>query len=116
MVPLPSAYVIAGMDTTINAIGDTALLFARHPQAYQEVRAEPALIGPALAVSEMSRIVVDFDRCEGHGLCEQTAPEVFRLDDEGELQLTHEEVAPVDERAVAAAVRVCPVAALKVRP
>ncbi|TPQ23406.1 ferredoxin [Streptomyces sporangiiformans] len=64
----------------------------------------------------MSRIVVDFDRCEGHGLCEQTAPEVFRLDDEGELHLTHEDVAPEDERAVAAAVRVCPVAALKVQP
>ena len=63
----------------------------------------------------MPRIVVDFGRCEGHGLCEQTAPEVFRLDDEGELHLTHEEVAPGQESAVAAAVRVCPVAALQVR-
>ncbi|MEH0574453.1 MULTISPECIES: ferredoxin [Streptomyces] len=64
----------------------------------------------------MTRIVVDFDRCEGHGLCEQTAPEVFRLDDEGELHLTHEKVAPHHESAVAAAVRVCPVAALRVQP
>jgi ferredoxin len=64
----------------------------------------------------MPRIEVDFDRCEGHGLCEQTAPDVFRLDDEGELHLTHEEVTPERESAVAAAVRVCPVAALKVRP
>ncbi len=63
----------------------------------------------------MSRIVVDFDRCEGHGLCEQTAPAVFRLDDEGDLHLTHEEVAPEHESTVAAAVRVCPVAALKVQ-
>ncbi|KDN75577.1 3Fe-4S ferredoxin [Streptomyces olindensis] len=64
----------------------------------------------------MSRIVVDVERCEGHGLCEQTAPEVFRLDDDGELHLTHEEVAPERESAVAAAVRVCPVAALRLQP
>lgn len=64
----------------------------------------------------MTRIVVDFDRCEGHGLCEQTAPEVFQLDDEGELRLTGEEVTAEHEGAVAAAVRVCPVAALKVQP
>lgn len=62
----------------------------------------------------MSKILVDFDRCEGHGLCEQTAPEVFRLNDEGELHLTREEVGPKDENSVAAAVRVCPVAALRV--
>ncbi|KUN88182.1 monooxygenase [Streptomyces griseoruber] len=51
VVPLLSAYVIASMDTTINAIGNTILLFARHPQAYQEVRAEPALVGPAFEES-----------------------------------------------------------------
>jgi ferredoxin len=64
----------------------------------------------------MPRIEVDFDRCEGHGLCEQTAPEVFRLDDEGQLHLTRDEVAPEQQSLVAAAVRVCPVAALKVLP
>lgn len=64
----------------------------------------------------MTRILVDHDRCEGHGLCEQTAPEVFRLDDEGELHLTHEEVAAEQRGVVAAAVRVCPVAALRIQP
>lgn len=64
----------------------------------------------------MTRIVVDLGRCEGHGLCEQTAPEVFRLDDEGELHLTRDEVDAEHESVVAAAVRVCPVAALKVQP
>lgn len=63
----------------------------------------------------MTRILVDSDRCEGHGLCEQTASEMFRLDDEGELHLTQEEVPAEHESAVAAAVRVCPVAALKVQ-
>jgi ferredoxin len=64
----------------------------------------------------MTGIVVDLERCEGHGLCEQTAPEVFRLDDEGELHLTRDTVDAEHESAVAAAVRGCPVAALKVQP
>jgi len=62
------------------------------------------------------RIDVDYDRCEGHGLCEQTAPEVFRLDDEGSLHLARDEVATEQQSLVAAAVRVCPVAALKLQP
>lgn len=56
----------------------------------------------------MTGIVVDFERCEGHGLCEQTAPEVFRLDDEGELHLTRDTVGAEHESAVAAAVRGVP--------
>lgn len=62
----------------------------------------------------MSRIDVDFDRCEGHGLCEQAAPEIFRLDDEGELDLLVTDV-PADMLAKAeAGARVCPVAALRI--
>lgn len=63
----------------------------------------------------MSRIDVDRDRCEGHGLCEQTAPEVYRLDDDGELEvLVHDLPAELVAKAEAGA-RVCPVAALRVR-
>ncbi|MFD5593968.1 cytochrome P450 [Streptomyces griseorubiginosus] len=51
VVPLLSAYVTASMDTTINGIGNTILLFAQHPDAYQQVRAEPALLGPAFEES-----------------------------------------------------------------
>ncbi|MFG2469736.1 cytochrome P450 [Streptomyces canus] len=51
VVPLLSAYVVASMDTTINGIGNTILLFAQHPEAYQEVRTEPALLGPAFEES-----------------------------------------------------------------
>lgn len=64
----------------------------------------------------MPRIVVDFDRCEGHGLCEQAAPDVFRLDDEGVLHLALDDVDAEQESVVAAAARVCPVAALQVQP
>ena len=51
VVPLLGAYVTASMDTTINAIGNTILLFARNPQAYQEVRADWTLIGSAFEES-----------------------------------------------------------------
>ena len=59
------------------------------------------------------RILLDRPRCEGHGLCEEAAPGLMHLDDDGELVLHHEEV-PGDLLAAAnAAVRVCPVAALR---
>lgn len=59
------------------------------------------------------RVEVERDRCEGYGFCEQSAPEVFRLDDEGELEILQHELP--DERGpeAEAAVRLCPVAALR---
>ncbi len=63
----------------------------------------------------MATIEVDRDRCEGHGLCEQTAPEVYRLDDDGEVELLVGEVPPELLVTAEAGARVCPVAALRVR-
>jgi ferredoxin len=60
------------------------------------------------------RVEVNFDRCEGHGMCEAMAPEVFELDDDGNLihhyegRDMHGDIAAAAERAVGA----CPVAAL----
>lgn len=62
------------------------------------------------------RLSVDYDRCEGHGLCAEQAPEVFELDDEGELTVLIDEVADVPEGLVAStrrAITSCPVAALR---
>jgi ferredoxin len=59
------------------------------------------------------RILLDRPRCEGHGLCEEAAPSLLHLDDEGELVLDRDEVGPTDLAAANAAVRVCPVAALR---
>uniref|UniRef100_A0AAU3H207 Ferredoxin n=1 Tax=Streptomyces sp. NBC_01401 TaxID=2903854 RepID=A0AAU3H207_9ACTN len=59
------------------------------------------------------RIVLDRPRCEGHGLCEEAAPQLMHLDDEGELLLDREEVDEADAALANAAVRVCPVAALR---
>ena len=59
------------------------------------------------------RIVLDRPRCEGHGLCEEAAPALMHLDDDGELVLDVVEVSDADTAAAGAAVRVCPVAALR---
>jgi ferredoxin len=59
------------------------------------------------------RIELDRPRCEGHGLCEEAAPALMHLDDDGELVLDSPEVDGADLGAANAAVRVCPVAALK---
>ncbi|MER6330481.1 ferredoxin [Streptomyces sp. NPDC001034] len=59
------------------------------------------------------RIVLDRARCEGHGLCEEAAPQLMHLDDEGELVLDREEVDGADTAAANAAARMCPVAALR---
>lgn len=67
-------------------------------------------------MSNTVTIALDRPRCEGHGLCEEAAPRLMHLDDEGELVLDVAEVDAADAKSLAAAraaARVCPVAALK---
>ncbi|MGW1060388.1 ferredoxin [Micromonospora rubida] len=59
------------------------------------------------------RILLDRPRCEGHGLCEEAAPDLMHLDEDGELVLDREEISDADAAPANAAVRVCPVAALR---
>ena len=59
------------------------------------------------------RIELDEPRCEGHGLCEEAAPRLMHLDDNGMLILDQVEVEGADLEAAKTAVRVCPVAALR---
>lgn len=59
------------------------------------------------------RIVVDRDLCQGHGVCEGEAPELFEVSKKGELTVLVE-TPPDSLRAQAeAAVRYCPTHALK---
>lgn len=60
------------------------------------------------------KIVLDRPRCEGHGLCEEAAPRLMHLDEDGELVLDVEDVDGSDLDAAKAAARVCPVAALQI--
>jgi ferredoxin len=54
------------------------------------------------------KVIVDYDRCEGHGRCVLTAPEVFALreDDQSHVLIEHPgaELRPKIEQAV----RLCP--------
>lgn len=63
-----------------------------------------------------THIELDRPRCEGHGLCEEAAPGLMHLDDDGELVIDAPELDAADAAALEAAraaVRVCPVAALR---
>jgi cytochrome P450 len=46
--PLLSAYVSAGMDTTINAIGSAMLLFGQNPDQWRKLQDDPTLLRPAI--------------------------------------------------------------------
>lgn len=41
-------YIAPSLDTTISAIGYAVLLFARHPEQWHRLRAEPALVGNSI--------------------------------------------------------------------
>jgi ferredoxin len=61
----------------------------------------------------MARVELDRDRCEGHGQCEMMAPEIYRLDNDGELEILLSEVEPNQRLSAEAGVMACPVAALR---
>ncbi|WP_041318939.1 ferredoxin [Mycolicibacter sinensis] len=61
------------------------------------------------------KVSVNGGRCEGHGMCEATAPDFFTLDEDGYSSIGSDKVVPPGrERAVRLGVESCPVAALTV--
>ena len=60
------------------------------------------------------RVVVDRDLCQGHGVCESEAPEVFAVSKDGVLTVLWEEPAENGRGAVEQAVRFCPTGALSI--
>jgi ferredoxin len=59
------------------------------------------------------KLEIDRPRCEGHGLCEEAAPDLLHLDDDGEVVFDVEEFGDEALERARAAVRICPVAALR---
>jgi ferredoxin len=58
------------------------------------------------------RIVVDYDRCTGNGICESAAPEHFEVQDDGSLEVLAEQVDEEHLSEVREAVAGCPTEAL----
>lgn len=60
------------------------------------------------------KIVVDWDKCEGHGMCEAMAPGYFELDDDDSLTVL-DDAPPESARShVSAAAQSCPALALSI--
>jgi ferredoxin len=60
------------------------------------------------------KVLVDMDVCQNHGQCVFSAPQVFELDDEGDLVQLQGEVGEDLREAVEEAADVCPVQAITI--
>jgi ferredoxin len=60
------------------------------------------------------RIVVDRDLCQGHGVCESEAPEIFSVSKKGVLTVINENPAEDQRPLVEQAVAFCPTKALTI--
>lgn len=58
------------------------------------------------------KIVVDWNRCQGIGICESIMPDVFEVDQDGQMVLHTDNVMDGEESAAADAVASCPSEAL----
>ena len=58
------------------------------------------------------RIVVDYDRCTGNGVCQSAAPGFFEVQDDGSLEVLAEQVDGAHLNEVREAVVGCPTEAL----
>ena len=58
------------------------------------------------------RIVADYGKCEGLGMCEAMASDYFELDDDEQMHILDENPPEADRGHVHAAVQACPVLAL----
>jgi ferredoxin len=60
------------------------------------------------------RIVVDRGLCQGHGVCESEAPDLFTVSKKGDLTVLDERPARSQRRALELAVKYCPTHALSI--
>ncbi len=60
------------------------------------------------------KVVVDVSLCNLHGLCLETVPEVFKIGDDGVLQVLNETPSEGLRAKVDQAVRECPTGAISI--
>lgn len=61
------------------------------------------------------KIVVDYDLCEANAICMDIAPEIFKVDENDELQLLVENPPEGLRSRVEEAVRLCPRQAISIQ-
>ncbi|MET7395132.1 ferredoxin [Dactylosporangium sp. NPDC005572] len=62
------------------------------------------------------KVVADFAKCTGLGICESLLPDRFEVGAGGEVVLLRQDVAEEDRAAVEEAVAGCPTMALRLEP
>jgi ferredoxin len=60
------------------------------------------------------KVIVDFAKCTGLGICESMAPEFFEVNDDGELVLLRDDITDDELQSVEEAVSGCPTEALRI--
>lgn len=60
------------------------------------------------------KVVVDFVKCTGLGICESMAPDFFEVDEGGDLVLVKEDITDAELQSVEEAVSGCPTEALRI--
>lgn len=73
-------------------------------------------VATASAGGQSVQVVVDRDLCKGHAACMAEAPEIFRVDQEGHLELLDAHPSGELLEKVRAAERYCPNRAISLKP
>lgn len=60
------------------------------------------------------KVLVDFGKCTGLGICESLAPDFFEVNDDGDLILLKEDITDAELQEVEEAVAGCPTEALRI--
>jgi len=60
------------------------------------------------------KVVVDFTKCTGLGICESLASDFFEVNDDGDLVLLKEDISEDELSALEEAVAGCPTEALRI--
>ena len=61
------------------------------------------------------KVLVDYDKCTGLGICESLAPDFFEVNDEGDLVLLKGDISDDELGAIEEAVAGCPTEALRIQ-
>jgi ferredoxin len=62
----------------------------------------------------MTKVDIDFELCQGHGQCAESAPKVFEVRDDGFAYLLVDEISADQEANVRDAAARCPTDAIKI--